>query len=85
MIDFEKERTFNKVLSTSIGDGRSGIFNQLFPSINGETGYVATANSDIKMIHLANGKTFEGTGPILFLVGGVDAEKKGHHHNPVPH
>jgi hypothetical protein len=56
------------VLSTSIGDGRSGIFNQLFPSINGETVYVATANSDIKMIHLANGKTFEGTG--LDLVSG---------------
>ena len=71
LIDFDEERKFNKVWSTSIGDGQGGIFNRLTPAIDGEMIYVAAANGDVEAVSLSKGKTIWDVDLDRLLVGGV--------------
>jgi outer membrane protein assembly factor BamB len=71
LIDFEAERSFNKVWSTSVGDGQGGIFNRLKPAIDGDLIYVAAADGDVEAITLATGKTVWDAEVEQLLVGGV--------------
>ncbi len=71
LIDFDAERQFNKVWSTSIGDGQGGIFNRLKPAIVGDMIYVASANGDVEAKTVAKGKTVWDVELEKLLVGGV--------------
>ena len=71
LLDFEQERTFNKVWSTSVGDGQGGIFNRLNPTVDGDLIYVASAEGTIEAITLEKGKSVWDADLEQLLVGGV--------------
>ncbi|MGK0500785.1 MAG: outer membrane protein assembly factor BamB [Oceanicoccus sp.] len=71
LIDFEAERTFNKVWSTSIGDGQGGIFNSMNPIVDGDIIYVASADGTVEAINLADGDSLWDAEVERLLVGGV--------------
>ena len=71
LLDFEQERTFNKVWSTSVGDGQGGIFNRLNPTVDGDLIYVASAEGTIEAITLEKGKSVWNADLEQLLVGGV--------------
>ncbi|MEE8057328.1 MAG: outer membrane protein assembly factor BamB [Pseudomonadales bacterium] len=71
LIDFEQERSFNKVWSSSVGDGQGEIFNRLNPAIDSELIYVASANGDVEAVTLDKGKTVWDVELDKLLVGGV--------------
>jgi outer membrane protein assembly factor BamB len=71
LIDFEAERSFQKVWSNSVGDGQGGIFNRLTPAIDGDMIYVASAEGEIEAISLNKGKTRWDRDVKTLLVGGV--------------
>ena len=71
LIDFEPERKFNKVWSTSIGNGQGGIYNRLKPAIVGELIYVASADGDVEAVTVAKGRTVWDTELDTLLLGGV--------------
>lgn len=71
LLDFEQERKFKKVWSSSIGDGQGGIFNRLKPAIDGDTIYVAAADGTVEAVTAARGKTVWDIELDTLLVGGV--------------
>ena len=71
LIDFEQERRFNKVWSSSIGDGQGGIFNRLTPAIDQDLIFVASADGDVEAVTLDKGKTVWDVELDQLLVGGV--------------
>jgi outer membrane protein assembly factor BamB len=71
LIDFEEERLFNKVWSTSIGNGQGGIFNRLMPAVDHDLIYVASADGDVEAVSVADGKTRWDISLDKLLVGGV--------------
>lgn len=76
LLDFVQERTFNKVWSTSVGDGQGGIFNRLNPAVDGDLIYVASAEGVIEAIALKQGKSVWSTDLAQLLVGGVGVGDK---------
>jgi outer membrane protein assembly factor BamB len=75
LVDFEPERSFNKVWGTSVGDGQGGIYNRLTPAIDDGMIYVASAEGDIEAITLDKGKTEWDVELDRLLVGGVGLGK----------
>ncbi|MCP3907306.1 MAG: outer membrane protein assembly factor BamB [Oceanicoccus sp.] len=71
LLDFEEERKFNKVWSSSVGDGQGGIFNRLNPAVDGDLIYVASAQGEIEAITVEAGKTVWDADLEQLLVGGV--------------
>ena len=71
LLDFEEERKFNKIWSSSVGDGQGGIFNRLNPAVDGDLIYVASAQGEIEAITVEAGKTVWDADLEQLLVGGV--------------
>lgn len=71
LVDFDAERYFKKVWSTSIGDGQGGIYTRLTPAIDNDTVYAASADGSVEALTLSNGKSLWDVELDRQLVGGV--------------
>ncbi|MBN4055533.1 outer membrane protein assembly factor BamB [bacterium AH-315-K03] len=71
LVEFESERSFNKVWSTSVGDGQGGVYNRLTPVIDDGIIYVASADGDVEAITLDTGKTVWDIELDRSIIGGI--------------
>ncbi|MEH6909875.1 MAG: outer membrane protein assembly factor BamB [Oceanicoccus sp.] len=71
LVDFDVERKFVKVWSTSVGDGQGDLYNRLTPVIDGDTIYVAAADGQVEAISKATGKTLWDNNVEKLVVGGI--------------
>lgn len=71
LVDFDTERKFVKVWSTSVGDGQGYLYNRLTPVVDGETIYVAAADGQVDAISKSTGKTLWSNSVDKFVVGGI--------------
>ncbi|MFA7552999.1 MAG: outer membrane protein assembly factor BamB [Spongiibacteraceae bacterium] len=76
LIDFDQERSFDKVWSRSIGNGQGKNFNRLNPVVSGDMIYVAAANGEVEAVTLAKGKRTWKADVDKLLVGGVGVGDK---------
>lgn len=75
LIDFEKERSFDKVWSRNIGNGQGKIYNRLVPAINGESIIAAAADGTVARLNLENGKEIWTVNLENTILGGVGVGK----------
>ena len=71
LIDFEEEKRFYQLWSSSIGDGQGGIFNRIKPAVDKGVIYVASADGNVEAITLAEGDSLWDVELEQGLIGGV--------------
>ena len=71
LVEFEPSKVFDKVWSTSVGDGQGGIYNRLHPAIAQNVVYMASADGDVVALTADEGDEIWEVGLELPISGGV--------------
>jgi outer membrane protein assembly factor BamB len=73
LVDFEAEKSFDKVWSDSVGDGQGDLFYRLRPAVVGDRIFVAAFDGDIEAFNRLDGDSLWDVEIDANITGGVGA------------